>query len=157
MLRKINGFAQDAAGEWIADLDCGHRRHVRHDPPLSEREWVRSAEGRAGRVGAEIECGRCDAREIPNGFAPYRRTPTFDEETVPAALTRKHATKRGVWGLIHVLEGRLAYRIDAPFHSSEVIEAGAAAPVLPEVEHEVEPLGRARFFVEFLRAEPGTP
>ncbi|MCB1185380.1 DUF3565 domain-containing protein, partial [bacterium] len=33
----ITGFIQDEAGDWIALLACGHRRHVRHRPPLVER------------------------------------------------------------------------------------------------------------------------
>jgi tellurite methyltransferase len=156
VLRKINGFAQDAAGEWIADLDCGHRRHVRHDPPLSERPWVESAGGRAERLGAEIECGRCARREIPDGHAAYRRTPTFDEGSVPSALTRAHTTKKGVWALIHVLEGRLEYRMHAPFDTCEILEPGAPASVVPEVEHAVAPIGAVRFFVEFLKRSNST-
>jgi tellurite resistance-related uncharacterized protein len=151
--RKITSFEEDESGEWIAGLDCGHRRHVRHDPPLSERPWVETAEGRAGRVGAEIECGDCQRRTIPDGHTPYRRTPTFDERTVPTTLTRAHTTKAGVWALIHVLEGRLEYRVHAPFDTSEIVEADARATVLPEVEHEVAPLGAVKFFVEFLKAD----
>jgi len=152
VLRRITGFERDEAGEWIAALDCGHHRHVRHDPPLAERAWVESHGGRAARIGAGIECGRCARREIPDGFAAYRRTPTFDEDSVPAALKRAHTTKAGVWGRIHVLGGRLEYRVLAPFDTTEVLEAGDRAAVLPEVEHEVAPLGPVRFFVEFLRA-----
>jgi tellurite resistance-related uncharacterized protein len=150
--RKITSFEQDESGEWIARLNCGHRRHVRHDPPLAERPWVESAAGRAGRIGAELECGHCERREVPDGHAAYRRTPTFDEDSIPAALTRAHTTKSGVWAQIHVLEGRLEYRMHAPFDTSEVVVAGASATVLPEIEHEVAPLGAVRFFVEFLRA-----
>ena len=40
---------------------------------------------------------------------PYRRTPVFDENTLPAGLRREHRTKPGVWGIIRVFEGRLRY------------------------------------------------
>ena len=45
---------------------------------------------------------------------PYRRTAIFTQATVPAALLRAHSTKDGVWGVVHVLEGRLGYRICDP-------------------------------------------
>ena len=37
----------------------------------------------------------------------YRSTPIFDQDTIPAALQRRHDTKEGVWGVIRVLEGKL--------------------------------------------------
>lgn len=91
--------------------------------------------------------------QLPAGASPYRRTDTFTEETVPAALRRSHSTKDGVWGLIHVLEGRLAYRICDPRRLAHetVLEPGAPGVVEPTILHEVEPLGPVRFYVEFHR------
>lgn len=66
MRRRIRGFHRDAEGHWVADLACGHGRHVRHDPPLSERPWVLTAEGRQARLGTELDCVRCDRREPPD-------------------------------------------------------------------------------------------
>ncbi|MGN0857666.1 MAG: DUF3565 domain-containing protein, partial [Stenotrophomonas sp.] len=28
----ITGFHQDDQGHWVAELACGHGRHVRHNP-----------------------------------------------------------------------------------------------------------------------------
>lgn len=92
---------------------------------------------------------------LPSDVRPYRRTDVFTEETLPAALRRAHNTKAGVWGLIHVLEGRLAYRITDPKREAteEVLTPDAPPGVVePTVLHEVEPLGPVRFFVEFHRA-----
>ena len=44
----------------MADLACGHGQHVRHDPPWQVREWVTTPEGRASRLGMELDCKRCD-------------------------------------------------------------------------------------------------
>lgn len=91
---------------------------------------------------------------LPSDVRPYKRTEVFTEETVPAGLRRAHNTKAGVWGLIHVLEGRLAYRITDPGRraTEEVLTPKAAPGVVePGVLHEVEPLGPVRFFVEFHR------
>jgi hypothetical protein len=51
-----------------------------------------------------------------------------------------------------VESGRLRYRLHAPFDEDEILEPGAEGVVVPEVEHQVEPLGAVRFFVEFYRA-----
>lgn len=61
MNRRMLSFLQDEAGDWIAELDCGHRRHVRHRPPLAERPWVLSQAGRQARLGTLIECLYCRA------------------------------------------------------------------------------------------------
>ena len=46
--RPIGGFTQDADGDWVALLACGHRQHVRHAPPLQSRPWALRPEKRAG-------------------------------------------------------------------------------------------------------------
>jgi hypothetical protein len=59
MQRAIVGYHQDEAGEWVAELSCGHRRHVRHRPPFEVRPWVVDEEGRRRRIGTLLECGLC--------------------------------------------------------------------------------------------------
>lgn len=63
MQRKIISFRQDEVGDWVAVLECGHGQHVRHDPPLSNRPWVLSAEGRQRFIGFELNCKLCDDEE----------------------------------------------------------------------------------------------
>ena len=65
-LRTITAFHLDDEGQWVADLACGHTQHVRHDPPWQRRPWVVSATGRAGMLGAQLECGWCERREPPD-------------------------------------------------------------------------------------------
>jgi len=60
-LRKIVGFHTDEKGDWVADLECGHGQHVRHNPPWTNRPWVLTLEGRAEHIGRELECKKCDA------------------------------------------------------------------------------------------------
>ena len=57
--RAIVAFRQDEEGHWVADLECGHSLHMRHDPPWQNRSWVLTAEGRASFVGVRIECRKC--------------------------------------------------------------------------------------------------
>jgi len=45
----------------VAELECGHRQHVRHDPPWQLRPWVTTAAGRAAYLGVELRCVLCAA------------------------------------------------------------------------------------------------
>lgn len=57
--RPILAFAQDAVGDWVALLACGHRQHVRHNPPWMNRPWIETEEGRRAHVGQVLKCVRC--------------------------------------------------------------------------------------------------
>lgn len=94
--------------------------------------------------------------QLPPGFVAYKRTPVFDQDTLPAGLLRQHRTKPGVWALIHVLEGRLRYRTLDPI-SEELLCPGTPGVVQPEQPHEVAPLGPVRMFVEFYARSGETP
>jgi hypothetical protein len=59
MERLIVGFRRDDGGDWIAELSCGHRRHVRHRPPFESRPWVVDEAERRARIGTPLACGLC--------------------------------------------------------------------------------------------------
>jgi hypothetical protein len=59
VLRRIVGFHQDDEQHWVADLECGHAQHVRHDPPWQIRPWVTTPEGRAAFIGTPLQCLKC--------------------------------------------------------------------------------------------------
>jgi hypothetical protein len=63
MERKIVGYHQDENGDWVADLDCGHGQHVRHQPPFINRPWVITEEGRRSKLGMVLNCVKCDQVE----------------------------------------------------------------------------------------------
>jgi hypothetical protein len=63
--RRVTGFHQDEESHWVADLECGHSVHVRHDPPWQVREWVTTAEGRNSRLGMLVNCVKCPDRPLP--------------------------------------------------------------------------------------------
>lgn len=84
---------------------------------------------------------------------PYKRSPVFDEQTLPAGLRNEHRTKQGVWGVIRLLEGRVRYRtLDPP--SEMILDAVHPGLVSPDVAHSVEPLGPMRMYVEFYKQAP---
>lgn len=92
-------------------------------------------------------------RVPPAAPEPYKRTAVFDENTLPAGLRKEHRTKRGVWGVIRVLDGRLRYRILEP-ESEVILEPGHPGLVLPDQPHLVVPLGPMRMQVEFYDCLP---
>jgi tellurite resistance-related uncharacterized protein len=91
---------------------------------------------------------------LPEGLVAYKRTATFTDASVPAGLVKDHSTKPGVWGLIHVEEGSLRYRVTDPRRpeTATIITPNTPPGVVePTIVHLVEPLGPVRFHVEFLR------
>lgn len=89
-------------------------------------------------------------KSLPDNVVAYKKTPEFDESSVPNGLLNNHQTKEGVWGKIVILEGRLLYTIN---ESKEEIylDSNNSGVVEPTVYHQVKPLGKVRFYVEFYR------
>lgn len=90
-------------------------------------------------------------KQLPDSVAPYKRTPEFTEESVPAGLLHAHRTKDSAWAKIVVLEGRLQYTINESEKEVTILDENVHGVVEPTVPHEVKPLGRVRFYVEFYR------
>ena len=90
-------------------------------------------------------------KALPEDVTAYKKTPEFDELSVPKGLLNAHQTKEGVWGKIVILEGQLQYTIDAPEIEIVVLTKNIYGVVEPEIFHKVKPLGKVRFYVEFYR------
>jgi hypothetical protein len=60
MERRIVGYHKDDEDHWVADLECGHGQHLRHQPPMTVRPWVLTEEGRNQQLGMMLNCKRCD-------------------------------------------------------------------------------------------------
>jgi hypothetical protein len=58
--QPIVGFHLDSENDWVAELACGHDQHVRHNPPWTNRPWVVTAQGRTSKLGASLDCRKCD-------------------------------------------------------------------------------------------------
>ena len=57
--RRITGYRRDDAGQWVAELECGHAQHLRHDPPWQSRPWVLTPGGRDSHLGTTLDCVLC--------------------------------------------------------------------------------------------------
>jgi tellurite resistance-related uncharacterized protein len=87
---------------------------------------------------------------IPDDLVAYSQSPVFTQDTIPSALLKAHETKRGVWALVHVLDGRLRYRVHAP-RSETTLTPDMVGVIEPDAVHSVEPIGPVRFYLEFFR------
>lgn len=69
MERSIIGFHLDEHQDWVAELNCGHNQHVRHNPPWTNRPWVITRQGRLAKIGRSLNCKKCDNGEPPDNPA----------------------------------------------------------------------------------------
>lgn len=88
-------------------------------------------------------------KHLPENVVAYKRTPEFTENSISAGLLHQHSTKDSVWAKIVVLEGRLQYTINEPVHEVIILDEHTFGVVEPTVLHEVMPLGKVKFYVEF--------
>jgi tellurite methyltransferase len=148
--RRIVGFERDDADDWVALLDCLHRRHVRHRPPLWPAPWVDDDVARQQQIGAPVACPLCDRTEVPADMEVVRTTVTWDEHSMPNALRRPHRVASGTWGRLRVDEGRLRFVAQTTPVTDVLVEVGRTQGIPPDVEHFVETDGPVRFAVDFL-------
>lgn len=151
--RAITGFHQDSEGDWVAELVCGHDQHVRHRPPFQLRPWVVTPAGRHGRLGTPLACPLCDRGELPESVAPVRRSPVWDESTLPPGLRRQHRLARGTWGRLEVEEGRVSFHLTESDTETELTGPTWVA-IPPEVPHQLFLHGPVRLSIEFLAVTP---
>jgi len=88
---------------------------------------------------------------MPAGFEAYGRSPEFTPETLPSKLQSAHSTKAGTWALLHVLEGEILYRLEAPYRGEQRAQAGGSIVIEAGVPHYVAFTRPGRIYIEFYR------
>lgn len=108
MKRKITGFHCDQPGDWVADLDCGHTQHIRHNPPWINRPWLQSETGRKQFIGTELDCKTCEETAmdlIPSNDEKRRIAEAVKAASLKAAIEAYEYAKmsglcqEGAWEL----------------------------------------------------------
>eukprot|EP01042_Synura_sphagnicola_P015206 gene15206-biopygen15283 len=85
---------------------------------------------------------------------PYRHSPIFDAANLPAALTRTHTTKAGVWAKIEIIDGRLRFRLEDG--RTQVLTPEQPGLIEPEQPHSIAIEDPAtRFRIAFYDRPPG--
>ena len=92
-------------------------------------------------------------RKLPQGVAPYARTPLFTTQTVPDSLTSKHETKDGTYGRLVVERGEVSYFLEGEAQPMAKITPDAAFIIFPQETHYVQLAEDTAFYVEFCREE----
>ena len=90
-------------------------------------------------------------KTLPDNVKPYKKTPTFTEESIPIGLLKSHTTKSGTWGKICINKGKLLYTIEVEPYESIELSPTKYGVVEPEIPHHIKPIGEVEFFVEFLK------
>ncbi len=88
---------------------------------------------------------------LPPEVTAYKKTPVFNQDSIPAGLRKAHQTKDGTWGCIVIQQGALLYRILEPDLEEVQLSPSLHGVVEPQVLHEVEPSGPVEFYVEFYK------
>ena len=88
-------------------------------------------------------------RQLPDGAVKHKETKRFNAQSVPAALTRNHDTKAGVWGRICVDVGILHLDIGDPVLDTLHLNAGESGVVFPGEIHKVTLEPDTEFHIEF--------
>lgn len=88
-------------------------------------------------------------KQLPDHLKLVRKTPAFDESSIPTGLLQSHQTKAGVWGKIVIVEGQLQYTINEPEEETVILDHETHGVIEPTIRHEVKPIGPVRFYVEF--------
>eukprot|EP00483_Globobulimina_turgida_P002144 UN02146 len=93
--------------------------------------------------------------KLTDAHKAYKTTKIFNKDTIPRGLTSRHNTKKGVTGLIHVVEGELkvivfANKSDIQTDQILIIKKGQCAIAAPQTYHKVAAnTDDMRFYVEF--------
>lgn len=90
--------------------------------------------------------------ELPSDVQPYKRTPLFNQASVPTGLLNEHNTKAGTWGVLNVESGSLLYRITDPEQLCAFeLNPSRKGIIAPQQPHHIELIGPVSFYVEFYR------
>ena len=89
-------------------------------------------------------------KKMPAHLSAYKKTKTFDQDSIPKGLLNEHTTKEMVWGKIIILEGELLYIITETGNEYK-LNMNKFGIVEPEIKHRIAPLGKVKFYVEFYK------
>lgn len=103
---------------------------------------------------AHTNTPRKPALKLPQGYAAFTRTPSFDPLKLPAGLRESHSTSREVWGEIIIEQGTLRYDWLDGSGKSWDLGVGEVGVIPAQLPHRVKPLSDdTRFYLQLYRAE----
>ena len=89
----------------------------------------------------------------PDGLIPGRSSPTFTQDTLPAALQAEHTLAPGQWAVLNVVEGSLRF-VNLDTAEERLISAPDLVTIHPGLAHRVALVDRVRCRIDFYREPP---
>ncbi|MGI9282385.1 MAG: DUF1971 domain-containing protein [Endozoicomonas sp.] len=90
-------------------------------------------------------------KTLPDHVTAYKKTPVFDQDSMPAGLLKTHRTKEGTWGVLNVLEGSVVFCPEQQSTEKVSLSAGDQWVIQPEQAHHLELNGPVSCYVEFYK------
>lgn len=131
MEKKIVGFHVDDQGDWVADLECGHGQHVRHNPPWTNRPWVLEQQERERFLGEVLDCLKCNMPMIPVNAVQFDCSEIYDQAMLIAQYSGVKTNDAGIWIKLVISEGELIYQQVSGETKGYVIDSDFAAVIAP--------------------------
>ena len=146
MQQTISGFEQDEEKHWVAELSCGHKQHVRHDPPWQNRPWVITFAGRNEKLGTRLECKKCDMPRLPPKelLTLLNSSTKISGKGLPAELLAEEQLPNNIWYEISVLSGQIQLIFTATEISRQqgfLLDYGFSGIVPPQRPFKLKPNG----------------
>ena len=94
---------------------------------------------------------------LPANARAYRRLGSFDADSIPAGLWRRHQLKPGVWGVLSVDAGSIRFCWDDKQGGTRILSAGEALLIPPVVPHHLEREGPVAISLAFHAVSATTP
>lgn len=145
MEKKIVDFHVDEQGDWVADLECGHTQHVRHNPPWINRPWVLEEEGRKRSLGALLDCLKCNMPTMPERVHRVECSEVFDQQALVNQYSGMQKNDHDCWIKVVVSEGELVYQQVADKTKGYVIDSNFSAVIMPNEIFSLSPKGHVLF------------
>ena len=141
MEKKIVGFHVDDLGDWVADLECGHGQHVRHNPPWINRPWVLDEAGRESMLGQVLSCKKCNMPAIPGNAKRVTCSPLFDQQMLQQQCSGPQENASDCWIELVVSQGELVYQRHTDHVEGYVIDPEFSAVIPPGTGYTLIPKG----------------
>src|SRR5260370_41643803 len=97
---KIDAFHKDESLDWVADLECGHQHHLRHNPPGPTRHWATTSEGRLEHIGQELPCSLCaPITSKRSGYPQQKSTRAPRNDSIPHQTEISRPRRTLLWAV----------------------------------------------------------
>jgi len=91
-------------------------------------------------------------KTLPESVKVYKRTPVFNQDSIPKGLLSEHSTKPGAWGLLTIESGQLTYFVTEPGYEEEVtLTPNNPGVIEPSTNHHIQADGPVSFFIQFYK------